>query len=285
MFLSKHSNGIYYLWFNDGEGKRQKVSTRCRLKTDAYKFVQIFRRDEYLRRKQVKHKLLSEVIRDYLNVVEANLVKGTVKNYRSALNNLLTFTGDIPLVSFTPYHFDAFKSERLKSIKPVSLNIELRALRTFFNTTIRWRLLERTPFEVKLVKIPETQPTFLTKEDFQKLLSIIEEEWFKEVIVFAVCTGLRRSELIHLQWGCVDLQRKIIRIESSYTFRTKSGRSRVIPLSETACYLLQRKQFRDPSEYVFALNGKKYTMVGSVIFLKDMFGSRILLIKNYIFIH
>ena len=219
MFLSKHSNGIYYLWFRDGAGKRQKVSTRCRLKMDAYKFVQMFKRDEYLRRKQVKHKLLSDVIKDYLNVVEANLVKGTVKNYRSALNNLQVFTGDIPLISFTPYHFDAFKSERLKSIRPVSLNIELRALRTFFNTAVRWRLLERTPFEVKLVKIPETQPTFLTREEFQKLLSIIEEGWFKEVIVFAVCTGLRRAELINLRWDCVDFQRKIIRIESSQFFR------------------------------------------------------------------
>jgi len=257
MFLSKHSNGIYYLWFRDGAGKRQKVSTRCRLKMDAYKFVQMFKRDEYLRRKQVKHKLLSDVIKDYLNVVEANLVKGTVKNYRSALNNLQVFTGDIPLISFTPYHFDAFKSERLKSIRPVSLNIELRALRTFFNTAVRWRLLERTPFEVKLVKIPETQPTFLTREEFQKLLSIIEEGWFKEVIVFAVCTGLRRAELINLRWDCVDFQRKIIRIESSQFFRTKSGRSRVIPLSETACCLLRRKQYKDPSEYVFALNGKK----------------------------
>jgi integrase len=257
MFLSKHSNGIYYLWFNDGEGKRQKVSTRCRLKTDAYRFVQVFKHDEYLRRKQVKHKLLSDVIRDYLNVVETNLVKGTVKNYRAALKNLLTFTGDIPLVSFTPYHFDAFKSERLKSIKPVSLNIELRALRTFFNTAVRWRMFERTPFEVKLMKIPETQPTFLTKEEFQRLLSIIEEEWFKYVIIFAVCTGLRRAELINLRWNSVDLQRKIIRIECSQTFHTKSGKSRVVPLSETAYYLLKRKQFQDSSEYVFALNGKK----------------------------
>ena len=45
MFLSKRSNGIYYLWYFDDSGKRHKVSTGCQLKSDALKFVQRFKAD------------------------------------------------------------------------------------------------------------------------------------------------------------------------------------------------------------------------------------------------
>ena len=39
MFLSKRSNGLYYVWFFDRDGKRQKVSTGTKLKQEATKFL------------------------------------------------------------------------------------------------------------------------------------------------------------------------------------------------------------------------------------------------------
>jgi hypothetical protein len=43
MFLSKRSNGIYYLWLKDELGRKLKVSTRCKRKGEALKFPQSFR--------------------------------------------------------------------------------------------------------------------------------------------------------------------------------------------------------------------------------------------------
>jgi integrase len=273
MFLSKHSNGIYYLWFINEQGKKQKVSTRCTYKSEALQFLQTFKRDQYEQRQKTKRRLLSEFLIDFLSYAEGSFSKATVEIYKTSLNNFVSLIGDLPLASYTPQHFDAYKTERqkpvkvitvkdghktekLKAVSPVTVNIELRTLRSFFNTAVRWKLLERTPFDVQFVRVPDTQPTFLTKQDFQKLLSFIEEGWFKEVIVFAVNTGLRRGELINLRWNNVDLQRKLLTIESNPTFLTKSGRRRVIPLNESAYFLLQRKPSKDMSEYVFTLNGK-----------------------------
>ena len=218
--------------------------------------MQSFKRDDYEQRQKTKRKLLTEFIGEYLCFADANFTKGTVRICRATFRNFVSIIGDLPLTSYTPQHFDTFKTERQKTIKPVTVNIELRTLRAFFNTAVRWKLLERTPFDVQLVRVPEIQPTFLTKQDFQKLLSIIKEGWLKDVIIFAVSTGLRRGELVNLRWKNVDLQRKLLNIESNPTFRTKSGRRRVIPLNENACYLLQRKQSKYTSEYVFTLNGK-----------------------------
>ncbi len=256
MFLSKHSNGTYYLWFANEQGKRQRVSTHCKYKTDALRFLQTFKRDEYERCKKARRKLFSEFKKDFLLFASTNFSKGTVAIYETALHNFQQFTGDLPLTAYTPQHFDEYKGQRLKAIKPVTVNIELRTLRAFFNTAVRWKLLESNPFKIQLVKVPENRPTFLTKVEFQKLLNVIEEQWLKEIIVFAVSTGLRRGELVNLKWSSVDLNRKLMYIESTPTFRTKAGRMRIIPLNDTSLYLLQSRQGKDTSGYVFSLNGK-----------------------------
>jgi len=256
MFLYKHSNGVYYLYFKSEQGKRQKVSTRCTYKTDAMNFLQSFKRDEYERRQKAKHKLLSEFFTAFLSYAEGNFSQGTVAIYKATLRNFIEYIGNLPLTNYTPQHFDVYKTERLKTIKAVTVNIELRTLRAFFNTAVRWKLLESNPFNIQLVRVPENKPTFITKQEFQKLLSVIEENWLKEVIIFAVSTGLRRGELVNLKWESVDLNRKLLYVESTPTFRTKAGRMRIIPLNDTALYLLQSRKSKDTSSYVFSLNEK-----------------------------
>jgi len=96
MFLSKHSNGIYCLWFNNVQVKKQKATTRCTYKVDALQFLQSLKRDEYERRQKAMSKLLSDFFRDFLAFADANFSSGT-----------LEFSGDLLLTSYTPQHFDA----------------------------------------------------------------------------------------------------------------------------------------------------------------------------------
>ncbi len=258
MFLSKSPSGIYYVYFNDEKGKRQKISTRQTLKTDALKFLQTFKTDASRTRCKRKTLLLSEYIGKFLSFAEGNFAEGTVGIYRSTLGKLLRIAGDIPIVSLSPQHFDNYKVERLKTILPTSVNIELRTLRAALNTALRWELIERNPFSrLKFASVAEATPSFFSREAFQKLISFIKEGWLREVVVFAVLTGLRRGEITNLRWQDVDLSRKLLTIQSSPTFKTKSGKRRTIPLNETAFYILSARQGKDTSEYVFSLNGGK----------------------------
>ncbi|MBM4400404.1 MAG: site-specific integrase [Crenarchaeota archaeon] len=255
MFLSKAPSGIYYLWFRNERGKRQKVSTRCRRKSDALRFLQSFKM-ERSHRKQPK--LFSDFKRDFLLYSQGHLSSGTVTGYHASLDNFQLITGDPPICSITPKHLDMYKLERLKKIAPVTVNIELRALRAAFNTAVRWKLLESSPFKgTKFVPIAEAAPSFFSKADFQKLISVIKECWLREVVIFATLTGLRRSEITNLKWNDVDFNRKIVSVQSTPTFRTKTGKSRIVPLNETGIYLLKSRHGKDISEHVFTLNGRK----------------------------
>jgi integrase len=160
-------------------------------------------------------------------------------------------------MAVTAEHFDQYKAEWLKQVKPVSVNIELRALRAAFSTAKRWRLIESDPFsEVELASVPERTPLFLTIKDAKRLLACIHEDWLREAVLFALLTGMRRSEVLNLKWENVDFSRRLIHIESNPSFKTKQGRRRTIPLNATALRLVRSRQGKSSCEYVFSLNDR-----------------------------
>jgi integrase len=74
--------------------------------------------------------------------------------------------------------------------------------------------------------------------------------------LFAVLTGLREGEILHLRWCDVDLSRRLVTIQTSASFKTKAGRRRVVPLSELALHVLLSRQGKGTSKYIFTLNDK-----------------------------
>lgn len=269
MFLSKHSSGYYYVWYRDEAKRRHKVSTRTKYKVEAIKFFQAFKREEYEKLKKAKNVLLSTFSKEYLEYVQANLAERTLIIHTNTLKRFIALFGDMPLMSVTARHFDLYKSHRLNMIKdprakvpqkirPVTVNIDLRALQTIFNTAVRWELIQKNPFMgLRHALVPEQSPIFCTKEDVQKLMSAVSEEWLKDMIVFAVLTGLRRGEIVNLRWKDVNMDRRTVKIESNPNFVSKQGRKRVVPLGDTAFLLVQKRFGKSDSEYVFTLNGRR----------------------------
>lgn len=88
-----------------------------------------------------------------------------------------------------------------------------------------------------------------------KLVSLIKEPWLKEIVLFALSTGMRRSEITNLTWDRVDLVRRVVTVESSQTFLVKAGKKRTIPLSDLAIELLSKKTCDGPASLVFTLDG------------------------------
>lgn len=76
---------------------------------------------------------------------------------------------------------NAFFRSLLGEIKPVTVNIELRALRAALDSAVRWKMLEANPFrDVRPIRIEEIQLVFFSKSDFQTLTASIAEEWMRE---------------------------------------------------------------------------------------------------------
>jgi integrase len=89
------------------------------------------------------------------------------------------------------------------------------------------------------------------------LLSVVDQPWFKDLIFFTVLTGMRRGEVVNLHWNDINLERKLVHIHSTSTFRSKWGKQRVIPLNDQVVDMLKGKISEDPSGFVFTLQGRK----------------------------
>ena len=257
-------SGTYYLLYYLGDKRRWK-STGVRTRPEALKRLTEFRE---LLHKRAHRVTLSKFIQDFLLYGESNYRPGTVALYRHTLNRFKDIAGDVSLTEITAEHFDKYKARRLrdktevkKHPKPrsvVSVNVELGTLKAAFSAARRWGLITQNPFvECSLCPVPERAPTFFTPKDFEKLVNALPERWLREVIIFAVLTGMRRGEILNLQWNQVNLTNRLVTIESSPTFKTKAGKRRSVPLNESAVYLLEGRRNLSPSESVFTLEGKQ----------------------------
>jgi integrase len=264
--VCKRCNQIYYIGYYLN-GRRKWKSTGATVKAEALRALTQFKELLQARGGSVS---LEQFNTQFLAYGETNYSPKTLTLYRAILTRFLCVVRNISLPELNPQHIDRYKSERLKTLKargkqeehqkvsPISVNVELRMLKAAFNTARRWKLLDSNPFEgVRLAEVPEHEPLYFSAGDFERLVGCIKENWLKEIVILAVLTGMRRGELLNLRWQEVDLQSRLIRIQSTPTFKTKQGRKRVIPLNDTAFYLLQSKHGKDTSDYVFTLNGKQ----------------------------
>ncbi len=105
------------------------------------------------------------------------------------------------------------------------------------------------------MRIPEQQPTYLTKEDFQKLMALVTEDWLKDMLVVAVATGMRRGEILNLTWESIDLERRIILVRNVNGFQTKSGKTRTIPMNDMVFSVIWKNVSVPHGKYVFEYRG------------------------------
>ena len=88
-----------------------------------------------------------------------------------------------------------------------------------------WEWLLHKPFlKISREKENNEKEKYLTADEEETLLGYCIE-WLKDLVVFALNTGLRQNEQLSLTWSRVSLSRKNILIQE-----TKSGKPRSIPL-------------------------------------------------------
>ncbi|MCX6137538.1 MAG: site-specific integrase [Ignavibacteriales bacterium] len=188
------------------------------------------------------------------------LSEGTLALYNVAFKNMLKVVGDLKIEQMTALHWEQYKRVRSSKVSPVTTNIELRSLKAAMNRAVDWKLLPSNPFyRQKLCMVPESVPTFFSVDDFERLIQAIRDLWFRRIAVFGVLTGMRRSEIVNLQWCDIDFSQKTIRIQSSGDFKTKAGKRRVIAVGETVIEVLAqiRPASVENTTYVFTLKGEK----------------------------
>ena len=94
---------------------------------------------------------------------------------------------------------------------------------------VRWGYIEKNVVRnVDKMKFPEKERRFLRQEEISALLKAAEGSHVYPVLVMAVHTGLRKSELLNLKWSDIDFERQTVTVQAKDDWHTKNYKSRTI---------------------------------------------------------
>lgn len=226
--------------------------------------------------------LLTDSVKHYFRYKHNN--PSTIRREKQIFNHLIEFIGNIKLNKVTFVMIDEYLIYRRDQIKISlsTLGIEFRTLRAFFNYFVDHNHISESPMKkMKHPKVIKKKIRFLTEGEIKKLMVVVDDENYRDLILMYLHTGARREELLkdRLEWKDIDFDRRNI------TLTGKGGKSRIIPLNETAYEILYRRRyiegrsipFEQNYEYMFKKIAKYYKAAdiqdANIHVLRKTFGS------------
>ncbi|MGZ9140597.1 MAG: tyrosine-type recombinase/integrase, partial [Nitrospira sp.] len=168
----------------------------------------------------------------------------------SRAQHLIRAFGALTLKEVRPSLLAAHKSKRRAGgAAAKTINNELTLLSHAFQLAVKeWEWVAENPVQkVSKEKVRNLIERWLTVEEEARLLAA-SPVWLQEIIVFAVNTGLRQSEILNLQWCNVDLFRRTITL-----LEQKNGGRDTLPVNAKTLEVLKaRAKVRSlKTDYVF----------------------------------
>lgn len=164
--------------------------------------------------------------------------------------NLNSMFETFRLSSITPRDIMDYQEKRLREgRKPATVNRELACLKHIFNVARqRGKFAGENPVtRVKFLEEKNDVTRVLTKEEEKRLLDSCPP-YLYPIVLTALNTGMRKTEIINLKWTDVNLQVGHIVLEST---TTKGKSRRIIPLNKKVRALLSELKLKSTNPYVF----------------------------------
>lgn len=221
--------------------------------------------------------------------------EGTRRTSRNPFNYVLYYLGDRSLrqaskkaavnrfveamtktgpISFVMRRDGAPRQLKTTELKNATINKSLQCLKALLNLAYDEGELDARP-RISMLPEDDSEPVIPPSvEEFHALLDACEAfrhvaPLLPEVVEFTALTGLRRGEVFNLRWASVELDRRVLRVESARrgrcvngaAWRPKHGKWREVPLEPAAIALLERLGAQGPpashapDAYVFPSRG------------------------------
>jgi integrase len=159
------------------------------------------------------------------------------------------FLGGLMLDEITLDVIDRIKRKRLKTVTKPTVNRYLALVRAvLLRTRDEWEWIDRVP---KLFKEGPGRERSIAVEQARTLLGELPAHQH-DVVLFALVTGLRQSNVLGLEWSHVNLDTGHAWVGAA---QSKNRRPIAVPLNTTALEVLRRQLGKHP-ERVFTYRGR-----------------------------
>ena len=162
--------------------------------------------------------------------------------------------GHLPLTQITRKEVQALHVEIVENLKqsPATADHVVKFMRRALNLAVQWDLLEKNPLKnFELFMIDNQVENYLNDEQMARLLAVLREDKNRNVAMILsllLSTGARLNEVLSATWKNVSIEGRALKV---YAIRSKSKRSRSIPLNDSAIWVIEQLKSKDKSAYLF----------------------------------
>lgn len=224
-----------------------------------------------LKRNRPREITLAEFIELDREAVRGTVKPNTLESIKhSAAHALKAWGGTTKLTSISRAHVGRLKAYLLDEAKvaETTLGKTLRTLKAMLNRALTDGLLHENPLVgVRMPKSQSRSKRIYSPDETRAMREVSPTLWWRVFIALAETSGLRKGELVNLQWRDVDFEAKTLRVTAKrageFTIKdkgvfpllpwsAKSYEERMLPLPEfTVSMLAKLHGESDGSPYVF----------------------------------
>lgn len=227
---------VWWASYTDASGKRVRRATGTTNRKEAVALESKWKLEAFQEQKwdQEPTRTFDELMLAYLKATEGKKKSWELDRYSA--KPLFKFFSGQTLPEITGSDIRAFSDYRMKEGKSNStIRRELALLSSAINYAVReWEWDIPNPVKGRKPKKPEGRVRWITQEESETLIDVAARSRSKllaDFIRLALNTGCRMTELLTLEWQCVDLREGLIHLEGKVT---KSGKRRTIPVNAQA---------------------------------------------------
>lgn len=193
------------------------------------------------------------------------LASQTVKGYKPAMARAIEEFGNDPIDVIQPKDIQQFYKEMaLQGFSSKTIANHRIVLNQIFNFAILEGEIQYNPcVSVKIPKATKKQPREAASTTDEDKILQSDHEWLFPL--FALLTGLRKGEILALQWRDIDFESNVIHVTKSIehigeeprvkTPKTESG-TRIVPLLSVLKERIEPYKGR-PNQFIFSEDGGK----------------------------
>ncbi len=248
--LYKRGN-VWWMTYCDALGTQRFESCRTRNKKEAEDRLTDRRKEAMEGRAPaptIKPVALDDLLSRYLEFVSHQ--RG-VRTKRLHVQHLKRLLGNPPIHTVTVEILDRYRETRRgEGVGPATMNREMATLKHAMSKAVAWKLVRKAVREdlagVQKYQEPAGRLRYLSGPDEADRLIRECRGILQPIVVAALHTGMRKSEILGLTWDAVDLKHGFIRLRE-----TKSGEPRNLPINETLWSVLTGLRTRNDVPWVF----------------------------------
>jgi len=187
-------------------------------------------REKKVREKEKQEWTIKRLWKEYIETKPQT--KGFIVDDQRFKNHLEPILGEKKLEDLSPLDLDRIRVNLLKEKAPQTVKSIMALLKRISNFANNKRLCKGIDFKIILPKVRNQKTEFLNDDQLKKLLQAIEDDtdpYAGSIMLTALYTGMRKGEILKLEWKDIDFERGFIHIRGP-----KGGEDQKIPLNEAA---------------------------------------------------